>query len=333
MKTLTVEKLITDRDMPKYFNTFVKPSQIKTILDEDADVYTSEGKLLLRFRKKKLSKDKSDRFYNAVADFTMKNPSKNRGSTSGSKKKDIRHNPAVMSSILGYFDRWGPGHKFFFNKLKMKHPLEVRETMFTATHPDKFKKTFPYVKEIDAEYKRLVPTQYKKQRKKANQTFFKIPGTSFTTITTNINFQTSIHTDKGDDVEGFGNLAVIERGHYTGGETCFPQYGVAVNVREGDILFMNVHEWHGNLPIVKANENVIRMSVVCYLRKNIWVRTRGKSKKFMQNHLKSVKNVKLRVRKLTQKNKRKMGGTRKNVVGGFDMLDDKPVYSYKVRYQ
>ena len=55
--------------MPKYFNTFVKPSQIKTILDEDADVYTSEGKLLLRFRKKKLSKDKSFKLEKISADL------------------------------------------------------------------------------------------------------------------------------------------------------------------------------------------------------------------------------------------------------------------------
>ena len=73
MKILHVDKIISDTEMPTFFNTFVKPSQIKTIINEDADVYTKEGKLLLRFRKNKLSTTKISKFYNAVADFT-KNP-------------------------------------------------------------------------------------------------------------------------------------------------------------------------------------------------------------------------------------------------------------------
>ena len=130
-------------------------------------------------------------------------------------------------------------------------------------------------------------------------------------------------------------MVVIEKGEYTGGETCYPQYGIGVNVREGDVLFMNVHEWHGNLPIVKEDKNVERMSIVCYLRKNVWLRTRGKSKKFLHKHLKSIKNIKQRFRKLTQKGKRKKGGhgTRKNLMGGFRVVEDKPVYNYKIRYQ
>jgi hypothetical protein len=39
-----------------------------------------------------------------------------------------------------------------------------------------------------------------------------------------------------------------KRGDYTGGETCLPQYGVGVDVRSGDVLFMDVHQHHANLP-------------------------------------------------------------------------------------
>jgi hypothetical protein len=93
-----------------------------------------------------------------------------------------------------------------------------------------------------------------------------------------------MHTDKGDDEEGFGNLVVLERGEYTGGETCFPQYGLGVDVREGDVLFMDVHEVHGNLPMksvkpAEGEKEAIRLSVVCYLRKKIWDKTRGKTRK------------------------------------------------------
>ena len=147
------------------------------------------------------------------------------------------------------------------------------------------------IKEIDDYYKKFVPNCYSKQRKKADQTYFKIMDTSFTTVTTNVNFQTTIHTDRGDDPEGFGNLVVIEKGKYSGGETCLPQYGIAINVRTGDILFMNVHEWHGNLPIKPESKDVIRLSIVCYLRYKLWEKTKNKTKKFMIKHNQTIKNL------------------------------------------
>ena len=97
--------------------------------------------------------------------------------------------------------------------------------------------------------------------------------------------------DKGDDAEGFGNLAVIEKGKYTGGETCLPQYGIGVDVRNNDILYMDVHEWHGNLPIKLIDKNATRVSNVCYLRYNIWEKTKHKTKKFMIKHNKTIKNL------------------------------------------
>ena len=100
-----------------------------------------------------------------------------------------------------------------------------------------------------------------------------------------------MHTDKGDDEEGFGNLTVIERGSYKGGETCFPQYGLGVNVRTGDILFMDVHQLHGNLPMHKKSADAERLSVVCYLRTKVWKLTRGKSRRFMETHNRTVKRL------------------------------------------
>jgi hypothetical protein len=106
-----------------------------------------------------------------------------------------------------------------------------------------------------------------------------------------VNYQTATHTDKGDDDEGFGNLAVIEHGKYTGGETCFPQYGLGVDVRTGDILFMDVHQPHSNLPIVKKEEDTIRLSIVCYLRKKVWLNTKNRTRKFYEKHTKTMKNM------------------------------------------
>ena len=158
-------------------------------------------------------------------------------------------------------------------------------------HPEKYKELFPLIQSIDTNYKKLIPLQYEKQYKKAKQTHFKIPNTSFTTITTNVNFRTTMHQDRGDDAEGFGNLTVIERGKYKGAETCFPQYGIGVNVRNGDVLFMDVHEWHGNLPMIAESEDATRLSIVCYLRHNVWKNTKGIKKNEMIKHNESVNHI------------------------------------------
>lgn len=290
VKIYTVEKNFDDVKMEKKMDKFIKKDDITDIIDHDADVYTSEGKLLLRFRKNVLPKQHIDDFYDNVIKFAM-NTSANRGSATGSKEKSVWTNPRVMSNIFGFFDRWSPIQKVVFKKLGKKPKVDVRECRFNMDYPDLYDKTIPLIQDIDKMYKKLTPEHYALQRKKANQTHFRIPDTAFTTITTNVNYQTSIHTDKGDDVDGFGNLAVIERGDYKGAETCFPQYGIGVDVRTGDTLFMDVHQPHANLPMTKSDDETKRLSIVCYLRKNVWLRTMNKSKKFYESHRKTMRNM------------------------------------------
>ena len=287
-----VKKDYDDSKLNKVMNKKLKRSDIETIIDHDADVYTEDGSLLLRFRKNKLNKDNVKEFYDNVINFAVK-PTTNRGSASGSKSKNVYDNPKIMTNIIGYFDKLSPQHKFKFKQLGKPVPkITVRETRFLAEYPEKFKKLTPLIKEIDKYYEQYVAENYGKQKKKATQTPFHIAGTAFTTITTNVNNQTTVHTDKGDDAEGFGNLAVIEHGKYKGGETCFPQYGIGVDVRTCDIIYMDVHHPHGNLPIELESKDAKRLSIVCYLRKSIWDQTRGKTKKFMEKHNKTMKNLK-----------------------------------------
>ena len=286
-----VKKDYDDDKLSKVMNKKLKRSDIKDVIDDDADVFTEDGKLLLRFRKNKLNKEHINDFYDNVIDFAIP-PTSNRGSASGSKSKNVYDNPKIMSNILGYFDKLSPKQKAKIRDSGNKAPkITVRETRFLADYPDKFQKLVPLVKEIDHFYKTLVPDNYAKQKKKANQTPFHIADTAFTTVTTNVNYQTTVHRDKGDDVEGFGNLAVIEHGKYKGGETCFPQYGIGVNIRTGDVLFMDVHQPHGNLPIELETPDAKRLSIVCYLRRRIWEQTNGKTKKFMERHNKTMKRL------------------------------------------
>jgi hypothetical protein len=217
-----------------------------------------------------------------------------------------------MTNIVGYFDSLGPSQKMLLKKHGIKLNPAVRETRFNMLYPDKFKMLIPLIREIDTYYEKIVPDHYKRQHRKAKQTYFKIADTAFTTVTTNVNYKTTIHTDRGDDAEGFGNLVVIERGKYTGGETCFPQYGIGVNVRTSDVLFMDVHEWHGNLPIRLENKDAVRLSIVCYLRHRLWQKTRGKSKKFMKKHIATYRN--LHDQTLANKPSSNKGGGGDNIV-------------------
>jgi len=288
IEILYVKKDMTDEKLKKFINKKLKRNQIKTIITKDTDVYTEDGKLLLIFRKNILSKNAINDFYDNIIDFAH-NETSNRGIASGSEIKRADLNPKIKSNIFGYFDNLAPMQKYKLKQKNIPVKLNVRECKFNRDFPEKYKKTLPLIKEIDEKYEKYTPDHYKLQKKKSDATPFKITGTSFTTITTNVNFQTHCHTDKGDDPEGFGNLCVIEQGEYDGGETCFPQYGIGVDVRTGDLLLMDVHQLHANLPIILKDKDAIRLSIVCYLRLNIWKKTQNITKKQAIKHNKTLK--------------------------------------------
>ena len=283
---------MSESEIDKMAGKKLKESDRKNmfIIDHDADVFLENGEMLIRFRKGKLSKENVDLFWDNVIQFARRDTA-NRGTASGSKTKSMKTNPKIKSNIIGYFDTLTPSQKMVLKRNNIKLYSSARETAFIRDYPEKYEQLLPLVKEIDKYYSEYAPDHYEKQRKKADQTHFKIKGTSFTTITTNVNFQTSLHKDKGDDGDGFGNLAVIERGKYSGAETCFPQFGVGVDCRNGDILFMDVHYWHSNLPMKKLSEDAERLSIVCYLRWRLWEYTRGKTLKQMKEHVSKLHNA------------------------------------------
>jgi hypothetical protein len=207
----------------------------------------------------------------------MKRTTTDRGIASGSGKGlgTGQKNP-VMSNILGYFDKWSISQKATFKRSGVKRPGPCRLCTFNAKFPEKWKRVVPLIKEIDQQYKKLVPDAHADQLSAARSTPFRIADTAFSTVTTNLNFRTAAHTDSGDWPAGFGNLVVIEHGAtYKGAHTGFPQYGVAVDCRSGDFLAMDVHQVHGNSPMQPADETAQRLSLVCYLREGIPTKCKG----------------------------------------------------------
>ena len=183
----------------------------------------------------------------------------------------------------------------FYGSSKNFAELPCRLTHFTRTNYKKYNEGLSFIQKIDGMFKKLIPEAYEKQLSRANQkSHLKIPETAFSTITINRNFRTALHKDAGDFSQGFGNYTVIERGSYHGGYTVFPQFGVGVDVRSGDFLAMDVHQWHSNTSIFETEEdiknnsklekvfndnpevgtvgldkNYTRLTFVCYLREKI----------------------------------------------------------------
>ena len=167
--TYYVDKDYDNNKLIKVLNTKLRRNQIQFIIDHDADVYTKEGKLLLKFRKNILDTTKVDEFYKNVINFAQKKTS-NRGSATGSKSKNVRDNPEIMTNIIGYFDKLSPKQKQLMRNQGKTISVTARETRFNMDYPEKFKRLLPLIKEIDTYYKKYIPEKYSKQVKKANET-------------------------------------------------------------------------------------------------------------------------------------------------------------------
>ena len=63
----------------------------------------------------------------------------------------------------------------------------------------------------------------------------------------------------------WGNLVVLEGGDDRAGTIVMPRYRVAFAPRPTDVLFMNVHELHGHLPLM----GIERVSAVLYAREHL----------------------------------------------------------------
>lgn len=306
-KEVIVKKHMTDEEVKEKEGHYFDEDAVDKIYDEDVDVYVEENgekRLLAKLRKKvidpEIIKTGWEGFWITAA------PSRNRGAAAGpidlkgkywQKRKDtltkvvghsamagkMRVNNNVFSSVLGYFDATP------FMK------LPCRLTSYTMRFWKYYNHGLPFIRAIDKCFATLVPDRHALQEKAAEQKpLLHIPQTAFSSVTINRNFRTGLHRDAGDFREGYGNLSVIERGDYHGGYTLFPQFRVGFNVRTGDFLAMDVHEWHANTEIVetaadkKANADLpkihkddpetgtlgsskpySRVSFVCYLREKL----------------------------------------------------------------
>lgn len=169
----------------------------------------------------------------------------------------------VHSGIIGYFNS------------TPRNPY-CRLTSYTRDFPEQFQKATEFVRMVDKQFQRLIPKKWAAQREfihhhQLEEKGWSVVGTAFSTMTVNRNYRTGLHLDDGDLPQGFGNLTVFEGDGpgYDGGHTVFPQFRIAADIRMGDFIGMDVHEWHGNTamsPREPGDTTWERISLVCYCR-------------------------------------------------------------------
>lgn len=230
-----------------------KPEDYDFLIEKDTDVIDAEtGDCVMRFRKgifpdwlTELGKAK---YHKVGTQLSVAN------ARAGNKKAPS----GVMGTIHG------------------RNASELcRTTAFTRDHLKQYEEGLAFIQAIDEAYKFLMPSAYQKQWNEnniaskyaiTNTDEEKSYQTAFSTVTVNATFPTFLHQDSGD-YGGYGNLSVLG-GNYSGCYTVFPGYRFAVNIRPGDFIAMNVHEWHCNTP-VELHEGGLRLAFVCYLREDM----------------------------------------------------------------
>jgi hypothetical protein len=266
MKTYKLKKQLTDEQAEKLKGKYLNENNYDLLITEDADGYDLNGNLLFSFRKNAIPLETLMLGVNSFKDSIELTES--RGYASGSSHKRIRKDGSVSNITVG--NKVESGSVGFMDSGAMVK--YCRKTAFAKNYFDKYKAGIPFVKFIDEKYKELCPDHYAKQKAIAQGTNknYVIGDTAFTTVTVNKNFRTAVHQDAGDYPDGFGNLIAYREGDWTGGYFCLPQYKVAIDLQNTDILFVDVHKWHGNTDFINTEEDWLRISFVIYYREYMY---------------------------------------------------------------
>jgi hypothetical protein len=268
---------------------FLDQEHYEQLLDETGTLYKPNGDVLAVLLRSCLRPELCERVRSIVRKAALRQTiaSGNRGTAAGTgmvdrlrrdgSKAKIKGVPHLRDlsdedymrlknatdGVIGYMARGIRGGEVY----------PCRLTMYKGALPSEMKKMMEFIEAIQvgwhfaAEHnsyisKRLVaqiemtteiPTSFL-LRSPDEKSKSGIRTTLFTTVTCNRNLRTAAHKDKGDFKEGFGMMACL--GQFQGCELVFPRYKAAVRYREGDILIADVHEVHGNTPLLNPDGTV-----------------------------------------------------------------------------
>lgn len=188
---------------------------------------------------------------------------------------------SVFSGIAGWYDRypripWG------------------RATSYTEQNPDKFAKSYPYLQKLASAFEEMLPWRYGNQKRAADKVDpkFLVPGTPFSTITVNRNFRTAAHYDPANMDDGFANICVFSNSDkYRGAYLVFPEIGYAVNIRPGDLLFVNnMAGLHGNTELILDDPEAERISIIAFFHEGMLTLGSWEYEQTRKEYVESCKN-------------------------------------------
>jgi hypothetical protein len=310
---LTGEGFLTDAATERLRAEFIDESSFEILVQEDCNVYTPPQdsifdmfapprsreedlaeRLFLAFRKGVLPADLCKKALRGLRGAAR--PSKNRGVAGGKidpakfsrdagrlipvgdgTRARYISNDGIISSTVEANTTMGGIAGFF--PATARNPY-VRKTAYTRDNWELFKESWEFLQVCAGLFQELNPERFRNQqgfieKYLLGENGWVVPGTPFSTITVNKNFQTACHQDAGDLKSGFENFSVLESGKhsYKGGYTVFPQFRVAYDCRQGDWAGMDIaHHYHGNTPIeplVDGEEDFERISLVMYVREDL----------------------------------------------------------------
>lgn len=303
MQTYKASPKYSEEQMKTMEGKFFSSAKMR-IFTNDVDVVCPDGEILCKFRKHRLGvKDMNALLeIQTAAKLGRTRPNASGIPPEGKYKYIVSKSSGKplhvltttsRSGIVGFYDttsNFGYHHSVNTttndpshtnnSKVKAKAPVkdvsatqqqqtpQCRMTAYTAKFLERYHQCLPVVSKVSRLFKSLVPKRYKAQQLAVREISpeFVIPGTVFTTVTVNKNFRTALHKDSGDYEQGFGMMTVASMGEYGGGYTLFPQYGVGIDCRAGDVLAMDVHQWHCNSEMTGTGT---RISYIFYVREKM----------------------------------------------------------------
>jgi hypothetical protein len=259
----------SDREVAALNNTHANDAHWDEPIEEDAFVVGPDGviaRLVTECLSKKLVSDTAEYFRTVRGDLSNAGKIVGKGSMMYRERKDhgfgsrlvvpksIRKSMQARGTFRDHLGWWD----------KVGRTTVCRPTGWSLEDPDVHAAAAPLVREVSRIYREELPDHWLKQKMFIDRVRadFKFNESVYANITVNRNVRTTYHYDSGDYRGGMGNLVVLE-GNETG-ELVMPRYRIKFRPRPTDVLLMNVHEMHGNLPIVGE-----RLTAVLYAREHL----------------------------------------------------------------
>lgn len=269
MITIRVRSRVPQEELDLKVGRVLGPDSYDVMLTGPSRVFMPNGKLLCVYLPGAMSSVMTPEQYEVLHSLRTETTN-NRGAASGTLGTQVGEQKRtyfghVSSNILGAFD---PGGTFKFCRL----------TAWTGRHFEQWQTLTPAFQRVAELLAHHVPDRFEAQMEEIRKTNadWVIPGTPFTTVTVNNTYPTGMHQDKGDLDKGFSTIFTLRRGSYVGGVFLFPEFRVAVDLKDNDLILMDAHQWHANTAILCAcgvkrtkacpDCEAERISVVSYMR-------------------------------------------------------------------